>query len=189
MKVFFNASARGKKLYDKEYKVIYKTIESLGYTHTYGLIIQEFTEDKFYGGLKKGGKKRMVDFHKETISLIKSADINVFDCSWPSLGIGYQVEKSLEFNKPTIVLYKEDCLPYFIFGADNEMIIIKKYNKKNLVSAVKKAFEEAKKRKDKRFNFFVSPKILTFIKEHSKALGMTESTYVRGLIIEDMRKY
>lgn len=188
MKVFFNASARGIKYFSKEYKRIFNTIKNLGHTPIYDLVVTETSEDDFYGGLEKGGKKTLVDFHNKTISLIKSANINVFECSYRSSGIGYQVEKSLELNKPTIILYLDNHIPHFIFGSNDEKIIIKKYNKKNLEKVVKEAFEETKKGLDKRFNFFVSPKVLAHIKNRSREQGMSESTYVRGLIIEDMRK-
>lgn len=187
MKVYFAASLRGKKFYENYYRKIYRTIEELGYTHIDKLLLETSVND-FYKKLESGGYKAHIDFYYKTIKNIKKGEINIFECSFPSLGIGSQVEQSLQLEKPTIILYLKNHIPHYIEGAMHDRLIIRKYSQKNLKIILQNALKEAKKYKEKRFNFFISPKILSYLDQRSKTMEMTKSTFVRGLIIEDIKK-
>lgn len=187
MKIYFTASVRGKKFYEVFYKKIYDAIENLGYKHTDKLLFETSVED-FYKKLEKGGHKAYVYFYNRTLTNIRTSDINVFECSLPSLGIGFQVDKSLEFSKPTVVMYLKDHIPHFIAGTTNEKLILKMYDKNNLKDVLKKALEEAKQRSDKRFNFFISPYLLNYLQSIAKKQGITKSSFIRKLVLDDMRK-
>lgn len=112
----------------------------------------------------------------------------MFDATVPSGGIGFLIEKSLEYSKPTIVLYHETAPTYFFPGADHEKLIVKPYNEKNVKKVVNEALAAAREKRDKRFNFFISPRLLEYLESTSKEMGVTKSKFIRDLILEHMRK-
>lgn len=189
MKVFFTASMRGKKHFGKYYLKIIEEIERLGYT-----IIKDdlfnFSQEEYYEKLDLGERKANKELYKKKISSLQEADINIFDCSFHSLSIGYVVEKSLEMNKPTILLFYKNNQPYFLEGAVNEQdkLIVMSYNDKNIKSIIKKVIDLAKERRDRRFNFFINPKLLDYLEKTSKELGLTKSTFIRNLILDHKEK-
>ncbi len=187
MKAYFAASFRGLKYYLRYYKQIYQAIDQCGAKHLEKSLLH-LTEEDAYRNLEKGGVKAHIDFYNKIIDYIKTADINIFDCSMPSLGIGFQVEKSLEFNKPTIVLYLSGHTPHFMAGTKDEKLLLKEYSDKNIASVVTKAIEEARNLTDKRFNFFVSPAMLAYLERISKKKYVTKSALIRDLINNYMKK-
>lgn len=185
MKIFFAAAYQSDKTGFDRNKKIFEEIEKLGYTHlfdeTVRITYEEFVE-------KMQGKKE--EFAKHTKSIMKNiqgADICVFEVSSHSLGIGFGIEKSLELNKPTIVLHHVDINPIFLSGVEDEKFIIKAYDDKNYKKMLKEALELARERRDKRFNFFISPKLLEYLEKTSNTEGITKSKFIRNLIVNKMR--
>lgn len=188
MKIYFAASHRGTKSYRDNYLAIHQTIEELGYSHT-DTSLKNIKSSEFYTALDSGGHKAYEDLYKEKIDHIKSSDVCVFECSFPSLSIGYQIDKSLEYNKPTIILYVKDQLPYFLKGMENDKLIISTYSlSPTFKNELKKILDSAKQIVDKRFNFFITPMLLNYLNSVSNTLGITKSTHIRNLITEDMRR-
>ena len=186
MNVFFTASLKGVEIYKKEYQRIYEEIEKLGYKHLDDEIFK--LSQKYYREIEKKGKEAYIDLYSRKIKHLEEADIIVFECSFPSFSIGYMIQKALDFNKPIIILYLKDNVPHFLSGIEEDRFIIQSYNLHNITKIIKNTLKKAGERKDKRFNFFVSPKILTFLEKQSSSQGMTKTAYVRGLIIESMKK-
>jgi hypothetical protein len=186
MKVFFQASYREREKYVSYYKLIYDEIKRLGYSHCSDEVINMTTE-QFYENVQ-GGRDTQLAFYQKNIKKIQEADINIFETSNHSLGIGFLIQKSLDYAKPTIVLHLEDSPAYFLLGAQDEKLIVRAYNKKNLKKIVHDTLELARERRDKRFNFFLSPKLLDYLEEASKKDGVTKSKLIRDLIVEHMRK-
>jgi hypothetical protein len=187
MKVYFAASFRGIKYYSKFYSGIYNSLEALGAKHLEKTLIHK-DEEHAYRNLEKGGVEAYTQFFNQTIKHIKTADVNVFDSTMPSLGIGFQVEKSLEFNKPTVVLYLKGHLPHFIAGTNSDKLILMEYDEKTLEDVVKKAVNSARVIADKRFNFFISPSYLTYLERISQKKGLTKSAFIRQLLHDYMKK-
>lgn len=187
MKVFFAVSPKGKKQFEKYYKTIYEEISKCGYEHVNDDVIEE-SPTEFYNSLEKGGKEKHKDLYKRKIQAIQIADINIFDCSVPGIGLGFVIQKSIELNKPTIVLYYKDAVPYYLTGLAEDRLITKSYNEKNVKKVIKQALEIARERKDKRFNFFISPQLLDYLEDQSKEEGITKSKFIRNLIVKHMRK-
>jgi len=186
MKIYFMAGMRGQGKYIEVYELIYKYLEELRY-QVIDKVVLEKKSSEFYKELEKGGDVAFQNFYTRVMNNIKSADVNVFECSIPSLGLGYQVQKSIDFNKPTIVLYEGENLPHFLAGSQDDRFIMKKYTQDNLKKVLEEALEEAKERSDKRFNFFISPKLLSYLEETSKDEGITKSMFIRNLILEHMK--
>ncbi len=187
MKVLFSASLRGRKYFDDQYQLIVKSIKELDAT-VIGNDALSPTNDHLYEELKKGGRQSNIEFYQREMKLIQEADVCVFECSTHSLSIGFSIQKTLEMNKPALVLYYEDNVPFFLSGAQDDKLIIKSYNEKNLKEVLREGLAEASEIRDKRFNFFINPGLLTYLEKTSKNLGITKSTFIRNLIVDHMKK-
>ncbi|NTU72651.1 hypothetical protein HGB07_00530 [Candidatus Roizmanbacteria bacterium] len=187
MKVFFTASYKSRELYSKHYKKIYDSIAAYGYVHLNEDIVSVTTK-QFYDSAEYGGRDAMVEFYNENIKKMQEADINIFEISVHSYGVGFLIQKSLEYNKPTIVFHLSDSPPYFLMGLKDEKLIIKSYTDKTIKKVVQDTLNAAREKRDKRFNFFISPKLLVYLENTSKGLGVTKSKFIRNLILEHMRQ-
>ncbi len=185
MKIFFTAAYQDDKPAFDRNKKIYEEIERQGYTHLFDDTVK-VTYEQFVDRLQ--GKKDEYSKHSNSvIKNVQSADICVFEVSAHSLGIGFSIEKALELNKPTIVLHYEGTSPIFLSGLDDEKLILREYNDKNYKKVIKEALEIARERRDKRFNFFISPKLLEYLEKASNTEGITKSKFIRNLIVNKMR--
>ena len=190
MKIFFVASQRGKEKYDQNYTTIYNAIKELGHTNLDDRMFKS-TVKGFYDKMKKEGSAAYHKLFSENIDYIRKADICIFECSWQSFSIGYMVQKAVEMNKPTIVLYDESTEhpPYFIFGSDDDKLISKSYNLNSVKKVLAESIHKASTLADKRFNFFISPSLLTYLNQESRKDGVTKSTFIRNLILEYKKKH
>ena len=187
MKIFFTASLRGQTEYGDLYKAIFNELSIMGYKNLDNEIFQ--LHPHYYDPMQKQGRQAFVDLYKRKIKAVQEADMCVFEGSLPSLSIGYLIQKALDFNKPTIILYFEDNTPQFISGIDEDKLIVKQYTKKDLKSVVINAVEEARHLQDKRFNFFISPGLLNYLEKASKEEDITKSTFIRNLILSHKKKH
>lgn len=187
MKIFFTASLRGGQDFTKYYKEIYDLIEELGHTNLDHEIFSLTSKD-YYDLIEKEGRKAYVDLYKRKVKNIQEADLCIFEASLHSSSIGFEIHKALELNTPTLVLYYDDNIPHFLLGADDEKLIVKSYTDKNIKEVLQEAIEELQEVRDKRFNFFISPRLLTYLETTSKKFGITKSTFIRNLLNEHMKK-
>jgi hypothetical protein len=125
MKVFFTASQRGKNFFDRFYKKIYKIVESQGIEHLDDTLVK-ITAKSFYQELDSNGTNAQKELYEKNMKAINKADITVFESSLPSLSVGYMINKSLEANKPTIVLYLDENYPHFLKGVNEDKLIVKR---------------------------------------------------------------
>jgi predicted DNA binding CopG/RHH family protein len=58
----------------------------------------------------------------------------------------------------------------------------------HIKKTLRELLENAREKRDKRFNFFISPKLLEFLENTSNTEGVTKSKYIRNLIVEHMRE-
>jgi len=188
MKVFFTSSQRGKKFFIENYQRIQAAIKNIPEVKLIEDDLLTEDPDVFYKKLHEGGQRAYIDFYQHELNSLKTADINIFDCSFHSLSIGFTIQRSLEINKPTIVLYEENNTPYFLTGIEEEKFIISAYNKNNLETIVVKTIKLAMDVRDKRFNFFIRPDLLNYITEISKREDIPISVFLRNLILEHRKK-
>lgn len=185
MKIFLNASPRGDKEFGKHYKIIYNELTKLGYQHVNHEVVK-YNSEQFKKDMEMG-RKAQIDLYGRKIKAIKLADICIYETSLHSLGIGFLVNKSLEQGKPTIVLYYKNNIPHFISGAEDEKLIVREYTEENIKDVLKEAITVARERRDKRFNFFISPKLLDYLEKASSQQGVTKSKFIRNLLMDHMR--
>lgn len=188
MKVYFTSPIRGIGHVEEYIRIIYETIKKLNGVHVDNIINRLDQGRSFYDKLDTGGKNAHSSYFDETINKIKRAEITMFECTIPSLGIGFQIQKSLDCNKPTIVLYFKGNVPHFLAGTQNDKLFLREYTKENILQVVSDAIEEAKHAADKRFNFFISPSLLSYLEEEAKKSDMTKSAFIRKLILEHKKR-
>jgi len=102
--------------------------------------------------------------------------------------MGYLISKSLDLCKPAVVFYKKGTKILFLKGINNPKLKLKEYDKQNIEKLLDEAIEEAKKEIDVRFNFFVSPKILTYLDWVAQKRMIPRSVFLRNLIEREMKK-
>jgi len=187
MKIFFTASQRGKNEYESYYVKIFSLLKEKGFTHVDSEIMTQSAAE-FYKNIEKKGTKGNIELYEKNMNNIKMADINLFECSFNSLSIGFMVQKSLEINKPTIVLYINNQKPFFLEGIQDEKLITAMYGNSNMESVLSNVLEKATNLRDKRFNFFISPSLLEYLERASKKEGITKSTFIRNLLLSHKRR-
>ena len=183
MKAYFTGALYQKEKFLEIYKKIVDTIKSAGVD-----VLEDTTEVTLQEALEKTNEER-VDYYKKVLKWIDKSDFIVAEASFPStLSIGHEITLASEKSKPVIVLYMEGFEPTFLMGLKDDKVLWVKYNKDNLQKVLTEAIEEAKGRQDVRFNFFVSPKILTYLDWVAKKRMIPRSVFLRDLIEHEMKK-
>jgi len=187
MKIFFTTTYEGKENFGEYYLKLFKEIESLGYEHldNEAAVI---TYKEYVDKMSRGREEQVKNYHQK-MNYIQKADICIIESSAHSLGNGFIVQKALESSKPTIVLYYKNNVPYFLSGVEDDKLIVASYNEDNYAKVLKKVLNTAREKRDKRFNFFLSPKLLQYIDDDSKKRGITKSKLLRDMIVEHMREH
>lgn len=188
MKIFFTASPRG----NKQFGTLCKKIESFVQKNKYNLLEDDIFANEpaqLNKALESGDHKVQVDFYNKKINTIKEADVCIFEVSTQSLSLGFIIQKALEFNKPTIVLYMKGFDPHFLDGVENEKILQTEYEEDSLEKKLSESLKKALDLREKRFNFFINPNLLTYLESASKKEGITKSTFIRNLILAHKKKH
>jgi len=186
MQVYFIASSR---LVDKNrdiYGQMYKTISA-----EYKMVSDKVWKWVKSGvnDLRKGDEQTKRENYNESLKCINKADMVVMEISGHSMSMGYLLSKALEINKPVVALYKEeDMEPVFIAGINDPKLILEKYTTTNVEKIILESMKKAKGLIDVRFNFFVSPKILTYLDWVGQKRMIPKSVFLRNLIEHEMKK-
>jgi len=186
MKVFFSASPRGKKNFKDEYLKIYQSLIKMGFTHLNSDVVSN--DDNFYENLSAGGTNAYNKKYYQLLQAVKEADIAIFECSSPSFAVGFLIEKAIQSSIPTIALYSKNHTPHFLAGINDDKFQLVEYATSDLEQKIIDAVNKAVQLMDKRFNFFISPQLLTYLNNVSKEQRISKSTFIRSLIIQHMKK-
>lgn len=184
MKISFISNPRLSTSQYEIFKTIHQQIISMGHEHS-----NNFIEDIDIHFEKKmiKNKNAQKEFVKKIIKSISLSDICIFEATQPSFGIGYLIEKSLSMAKPTIILFYKKNTSLVLPNIEDEKLITKVYTEKTLTKVLKQSLLIAKQRRDKRFNFYLSTKLLEYVDNLSKEEGVTKSKIMRDIILRDMR--
>lgn len=185
MKIYFIASSRLVSIEPKLYEKIYGKLAAGN----------KMLSDKVLKWTKKGlidiqkaPLKLKVDNYKESINCVKKADLVVMEVSGHSMSIGYLISKALEISKPVIALYKKGHAPSFIKGIMDPKLIITEYEDETVLRTLEEGINRAKSLVDVRFNFFVSPKILSYLDWVAQKRMVPRSVFLRNLIDREIKK-
>ena len=185
MKIFLIGNPRKEGVFFKNFEILNKYIKDADCT-----AINNDLTDKQYADFEKKMKKDVnlqKIFYKDIMRAIDKSDICIFEASDPSLAIGHLIEKSLSLLKPTIVLFYKEVKSYIVPHINNEKLITRTYTEKTLKRVLKQTLNLAKQRRDKRFNFYLSTKLLEYIETLGREEGSTKSKVMRDIILRDMR--
>lgn len=183
MKIFFTTTPRLKVHYNKNVEKIFKTIESLGHTHTSDYIVKVDVND-FY----KFNEEGTPTYYMEILNSLKKADVIVFEASLPSIGVGHLLEKALDLGKGVICLHMKGKIPFFLTGIKDQKLVIEEYTLTALPEVLKNAFNDVLEQMDVRFNFFIPPKIEVYLNWVARERKIPRAVYLRRLIEEDLKK-
>lgn len=132
--------------------------------------------------------EEMVKKVRQAVETLKKADITIMEISGHSMSMGYLTAKALEFGKPVIYLQRESTQPHWMEGLDDPKLLSVKYEDGNVTEVLDKAIAKAKELIDVRFNFFVSPKILSYLDWVSQKRMQPRAVFLRNIIEKEMRK-
>lgn len=182
MKIFFNTSVSGRKEYEANYKAIDNELRATGNEVISAVFVA--TKDD----VSRETEKDAVSYYKKLTKWIKSADILVFEVSYPSLGVGHEITWGLQLNKPTIVLYVKGKKPFILDALNDEKLQVLEYTINELEKLIPSAIDYAADKQDTRFNFFISPNHQNYLDWISKKKRLPRAVYLRRLIEEDMKQ-
>ena len=183
MKVYFGSSPRIKEQYAKEIKRIYELVEKFGFKHTSNFIIEAQPKDYY-----RLTAEELNSLHQKNLKSIKKADICLFEASLHDLSVGFLINYSLDLGKTVIILSQSKEVLLSFESMKSGSLILVYYSEKNLKEKLKEALEQAKKKIDIRFNFFVTPQILSYLNWLSGRRRIPRAVYLRGLIEREMKR-
>lgn len=112
MKIYFAGSIRGGRDDTPLYLQIIRQLSA------YGSVLTEHIGDSELSALGEGGGDK--EIHDRDISWLREADCLVAEVTTPSLGVGYEVGRAVEWGKPILCLYRrstERALSAMIAGS------------------------------------------------------------------------
>lgn len=183
MKIYFTASLRGKKDFGENYIRIIKALEELG-----NKVYSEHITSHDSANVEQQSKEESQKIYGRLITEIKKSELFVAEVSSQSLSVGHEITEAISLSKPVIVMYTGENRPGLLFGADYDKLQIVKYELGDIRKLLAVAIAEARKRADVRFNFFVSPKILSYLDWVAKNKMIPRSVFLRDLIEKEMKK-
>ena len=127
MKIYFSGSIRG----GRNDVHIYQEI--ISYLKQFGEVLTEHVGDdslKSIGEVKKDNKS----IHDRDLELLQESDIVVAEVTNPSLGVGYEIAKAIEYQKKVLCIYRKidnKEISAMILGS-NDLICIEYNNLESL---------------------------------------------------------
>jgi len=140
------------------------------------------------GDFYKVPEEEGADRFKRWLGYVKKSDVVVVEVSGHSMTLGYVMGKALELNKPVVALHRKGQKSYFVSGMDSSKLQVVEYDKANVFEVLDKAMDKAKKMIDVRFNFFVNPKILTYLDWVAMNKKIPRSVFLRELVEKQMKR-
>lgn len=181
MRIFYTASYYGKSKYQKEYSMVLRAIEQTGAR----VISPE--KGNYKNFLSLNVKKKLHDerkIHAEAVRKgILISDAVVIETSHEDFQLGYEAAFAVEHKKHLLCLslhenFSDKMRYRYFVGA--------RYNEYNIEEIVQNFITLVQKGQfSERFNCFLSPSQLKYVKEKAKTNNMNSSEYLRYLIDEN----
>jgi 2'-deoxynucleoside 5'-phosphate N-hydrolase len=112
-KLYFAGSIRGGR---DDWSLYFEIIRQLG---AFGTVLTEHVGGSGLDALGEEGSDR--EIHDRDIAWLREADRLVAEVTTPSLGVGYEIGRALEWGKPILCLFRRNCgrkLSAMIAGSD-----------------------------------------------------------------------
>lgn len=183
MQVTFVASHSQKAIFMPYYERINKFLISKGYKVFAGKLFEKYDGDLI---VNEDERKKWYD---TAIKNIKKSEIVIVEISYPSTAnVGHELTYALDLGIPVVAIHKKGRDPVFLKGITNDKLTIESYNDDNLEKVLSDSLDYSASQQDARFNFFISPKIGSYLDFVSKKKRVPRAVYLRRLIEEDMKK-
>lgn len=182
MKVYLTASTENIKENPEVFEKVVRYIQARGDSNT-NLYLQHLLTDKSF----QNGDK---DIYSKTLSVVGKSDLLIAEVSYPSISLGFLIEKAINLSIPVICLCQEKLsknISTILKRYKSSTFKILKYNNSNIEAVLGKELSNFKKHKVK-LNVFLEAKLDNYLKLKSKNKGITKSQYLRDMIIEKMKK-
>lgn len=95
MKIYFSGSIRGGQQDAELYKELIEELKQ------YGRVLTEHI-----GWLAQETRMTDQEIHNRDLQWVTESDIVVAEVTTPSLGVGYEIGRAIEMNKPVVCLYR-----------------------------------------------------------------------------------
>jgi len=182
MKIYLTAPLNEGKTFDKKYRLIDKTLQGFGHKVLSGRTIKRNLRKKYKN------RKEAVKIYRQLYRSLKSAEIAIVEVSYPSLSVGHEISLALELNKPVIALHLKNKHYHLLSAIPDEKLQTVRYDSKNLEKQLNKTIKIALEKVDVRFNFFITPQLLSYLDWVSGKKRIPRSVFIRSLIENDMRR-
>lgn len=183
MKIFFNASLRGKKEFEKQYASIIEALRATGHNLLDSPVLRSDLDK-----VARESSQEAEAYYKSLRKHLTSSDIAIFEVSFSSTGIGHEITLAMEHGKPVIAFYYKGHNPYLLESIVNDRLQVIEYDIENISDELSKALQYASEQQDTRFNFFIPPKIAHYLDWIARYRKMPRAVYLRKLIELDMQK-
>jgi hypothetical protein len=183
MRIYFTASVSGKEKYGENYEKIVKALADLDHKVVADHILKATPEK-----LKKETLKDRVTHHRRLNKWLNSCDVVVAEVSYPSVSVGYELTLALDKGKPVLALHLPEKVPAALLGESSDKFIMKAYQFSDLKRRLSRWLKELSNKIDVRFNFFITPQLLSYLDWIAGKKRIPRSVYLRNLIEKDMKK-
>lgn len=181
MKIFFNASLTGKRIYFEQYRAIIGIIKGLGY---------KLITPVELGNADSVSKETLQEserYYRNLIKWIADSDLAMFEVSFPSTGIGHEIAVALHKGKPVIALYTNKKTPFVLESITDDKLQVVNYEIPNLEKTLRHAVDYASERRNIRFTFFLPPEMQNFLDWITETTKKSRSEYIRAFIGKEMQ--
>ena len=183
MKIYFSASRFYKKDYLSSYKRIVDLLDEGGWE------VLDSSELRLARLGEKVEAEKKAELYKQMEKMMEKSEVCVFEASYPStIHIGHEITLAMTKNKPVVVFFAKGREPILFRGLKEDKVYWVEYEPRNIAKKFAEVMELAKRNIDVRFNFFVSPKILSYLDWVAKKRMVPRSVFLRELIEKEMKK-
>lgn len=102
MKIYFGGSIRGGRSDVDLYAELIELLEDHGEVLTEHVGTEDVEAKEAPQGLSDG------EIHDQDLAWLREADVVVAEVTTPSLGVGYEIGRAVEWGKPVLCLYRPD---------------------------------------------------------------------------------
>lgn len=163
-------------------KLIVSTLEDFGHS-----VIADHVLNRGSDSYDGQDEKESLSMQRKLTKWKKQADLVVVEVSNKSFGVGQEIAQAIASNKPVIALYNSDKEPHILKDSGTDLILLIKYDDKNIKKVLQQALDYSSEQQDIRFNFFISPSLIQYLDWVSKTKRIPRSVYLRNLIEADMK--
>jgi len=183
MKVYFLASFNQKDELGKTYLRIVEHLNKRCKEVYEKVLIQHDTKDD------NTSSHSVKEWYREWSEYIHECDFAVAEVSEPSSArVGFEIGMILSRGKPVIVLHRSDRDPVHINKLYSPKVVKSEYTDNTLEEVIDWCIEEVEAISDKRFTFYISSEIDTFLERRSNDQSLSRSEVIRMLIENEMKK-